>query len=160
MDRLKFWKKSVVQTAVKDESTVDEKMNATRETTQFNFDYDNISTITQISIPAFQITQHVLYQLIITTKGFTYKIYKRFSEFHNFYLLLSERYNLQYECFPKKFELFKTKSQIAKQRKKYLEKFIQEVHYYALQHIDRLQIQEYFDFIELNRCCKKYFTMT
>lgn len=133
-------------------------------------DYNGIRTIEKIAITACRLTEIVrtaeqgkdvvtVYQIIIKTRGFSYLVSKRFSEFDELFQLLKIKYQLKYDNFPSKLNLLKSMEAVNRERKQKLQDFLNYLQKFVLERIDSLQIKEYFDFIEM-ATCKKYSLLT
>ncbi len=128
-------------------------------------DYNGIRTIEKIGITACRLTEIVrstdqgkdvvtVYQIIVKTRGFSYLISKRFSEFDELYQLLKIKYHIKYDNFPSKLNLLKSMEAVNRERKQKLQDFLNYLQKYTIERIDSIQIKEYFDFIEMATCKK------
>jgi hypothetical protein len=81
---------------------------------------------------------------------------KRFSEFDELYQLMKIRHKkiFKFDNFPSKLNILKSMEAVNRERKQKLQDFLNYLQKLAFENIDKTEVNEYFDFIEMATCNK------
>lgn len=141
-------------------------------------DYSAIRSIQKIMIPGLKQMKLVsssmtkqnketvtVYEVVVETRGFNYRILKRFKDFCQLQDVLKSRYKICFSMFPSKVTILKSQETVLRERKMNLEMFLNFLLNEALNRYDSVpfhekaepeyEIPEFFDFLEMTTC-KRY----
>lgn len=99
------------------------------------------------------------YQVVVKKKSFSYLVQKRFSDFVQLHETFIGNYDLSFDKFPSKITFYRSRESVLKERRAFLQKFLNHLRIVAIQNLDRFKFPELYDFLEV-ASCRRYDPVT